>query len=275
MTSQIETLLDLARSADPKVRLTAVRKAGELAGPGGAPDLLKLLLIAKSPEEISAAEQALSSSLNKADNKEQSANLVSGAWTVASVEQKKSLLNILTGIGGKSALEAVRTAVQSTEPAVRSSAIRALGSWNSVEAAPDLLRVAQSTSDPAERILALRSYLAVATDSDLKPETRLEMCNSAAALVKGSEETKLLLSSLGSIENLDSLKLVQPFLNNPEVKEEAGAAILRIADKVLQSQNAKASAKAIEEALDGVSQSSVSAALKERAEKLKNTARSK
>jgi HEAT repeat protein len=275
MASQLETLMDLARSADSKVRLAAVRKAGELAGAGGAPDLLKLLLIAKSSEEIGAAEQALSSSLNKSDNKEQSANLVSGAWTVATVEQKKALLNILTGIGGKGALEAVRTAVQSTEPSVRSSAIRALGSWNSAEAAPDLLRVAQSTSDSAERMLALRSYLAVATDSDLKPEARLEMCTSAAALVKGPEETKLLLSSLGNIDNLNSLKLVQPFLNNPEVKEEAAAAILRIADKVLQSQNAKASAKAIEEALDGVSQSSVSAALKERAEKLKTTARSK
>ena len=275
MTSQFELLLDLARGADQKVRLAAVRRAGDLASQEGAPDLLKLLLVARGPEEVAAAEQALSSSLNKAANKDQSANLVSGAWTVATLEQKQALLNVLTTIGGKSALDAVRTAVQSTESAVRSSAIRALGAWNSAEAAPDLLLVAQSTSDSGERMLALRSYLAVATDSDLKPEARLEMCSSAAALVKSPEETKLLLSSLGSIENLASLKLAQPFLVNSEVKEEAAAALLRISDKVLQSKNAKASAKAIEEALDGVSQASVSAALKERAEQLKTTARSK
>ncbi len=275
MVGALPVLLDLARSADEKVRLAAVGRTGELAGSAGAPEMLKLLLRARTPAEIAAAEQGLSAALLKAEDRNKAAGLAAGAWSVADVEQKMALLNVLASLGGTNALQAVRSAISSDRPEIRSAAIRALGAWNSAEAAPDLLQLAQSATDPVEKVLSLRSYLALATDSDLKPDARLDMCRQASALIKTPEEEKLLLSTLGNVSTMPALKMAQAHLANAAVKEEAANAVLRIAEKLLQARGAGKTAKPIIEALGSAASATANESVKTRAAKLQEVARAK
>ncbi len=275
MTEALPKVLELTRSSDEDVRLTAIRRAGELAGPTGGPELLKLLLQAKTNEELAAAEQGLSASLVKASDRDQAASLVWGAWSIASPGQKMVLLNVLSSIGGPRALEAVRQVVAGQHGELRIAAIRALGAWDSVEGATDLLRVAQSSGDGAERVLSLRSYLNLVNEPGLKPDAKMEMIRQAAGLVNSPDETKLLLATLGGISTLPSLTMAQAYLQQPEVKEEAVSAILRIAEKMLQARSVDKPTESIDEALKAAAAATANPTLKDRALKLQEVGKTK
>jgi hypothetical protein len=118
---------------------------------------------------------------------------------------------------------------------VRNAAIRTLGAWNNAEAAPDLLELARNCPDPAEKTLSLRSYIGLARQTELSAESRLTICREASGLVQQPDEKKLLLGVLGSIPSAGSLKLIEPFLEDSSLKEEASAACVAVAEKLLQS----------------------------------------
>ena len=90
--------------------------------------------------------------------------------------------------GGPKALQAVRGAVGDTNHEVAHTAIRTLAQWRSVEAANDLLELAKSLPDAADKLLCLRGYLNLAGSDELSAPQRLAMCRQAAALVDGAEE---------------------------------------------------------------------------------------
>jgi hypothetical protein len=68
------------------------------------------------------------------------------------------LLRTLSTVGGSDALQAVRAAVNDSNPDVHGAAIRALGAWKTADAAPDLLNLAHNASNPTDQMLCLRSW---------------------------------------------------------------------------------------------------------------------
>jgi HEAT repeat protein len=185
------------------------------------------------------------------------------------------MLNVLAAIGGTNALKAVRVAVGSTLPEVRAAAIRALGAWTSLDAAPDLLKLAGSSSDPTEKMLSLRSYMNLVTESDLKPAERLDLCRQAQSLAQQPDEKKLLLSVLGGINSPQALELVRPHLGDAAVAEEAQNAVLRIADKALQAKDPEPGSDLVLPCLEQTAKDASNPALKSRAEDLLTKARAK
>ncbi len=237
MTSCLPALLKAATDMDLKIRSAALRKAGELGGPAEVPVLSDLLMEAKPGQDLDAAEQALSTLCAKAENPDACAANLAKRMTQAGPAQKGALLRVLSSIGGSTALKAVRTAVNDPSKEVRDAAIRALGAWKTADAAPDLLALAKNASSPTDKMLCLRSYLDLATQPELPAAQRLSMCQEAAGLIQKSDEKKLLLSALGSINSADALPLITPYLDDAATRDEAGAATLAIAEKLLKGRN--------------------------------------
>ncbi len=249
MIASLPAVIKAAGDADAAVRSSAIRKLGELAGPAELPALLDLL--AKSEGgDVDAAAQAISAVCQQAEKPEECAAKVTPLLATATPPRKIAIVRILGSIGGDTSLNAIRGILKdaATPADVRTAAIRTLGNWKSVAAAPDLLNLAKSGTDN-EKLLGLRSYLGMAGRAEIPGDQRLEMCRNTATLAQRPEEKKILLGALGNINSPDALPLIAPHIDDAATSNEAVAAAVSSAERVLQAKLAPAEAAKLVEAL--------------------------
>ena len=72
------------------------------------------------------------------------------------------LLEILSDVGGSTALQTLAKAVAGNDRGQQDTASRLLGKWNSLDAAPVLLDLAKSDAENKYRVRGLRGYLGLA-----------------------------------------------------------------------------------------------------------------
>jgi HEAT repeat protein len=274
-TSAIPALFDAAGSSDPTVRTAAIKKLGELAGAAELPRLFDLLARATSPEDLEAAEQALSAAGLKATDPGSCVQQVETRLAQAPPAQKCALVRVLGAVGGTNALKAVRAALNDPNAEVHAAAIRTLGGWSTADAAPGLLELAKSAGNPTDKMICLRGYLRLAGQTELPVDKRLAMCRQAADLAQKDDEKKLLLAALGGITSAEALKLITPYLEEAGTREEAATAVVDISDKLLQRRNADNLAPQLIQPLDKVAQVTSSADLAKRAKELRDQAKHK
>ncbi len=275
MTQAVPTLLKAADKAEGKVRPEAIKMAGELGSPDQLPSLLNLLVGFEASQDLEATRQALSNLCGKSDDTQAISKLLIARLDGARPAQKIVLLRVLSGVGGPTALKAVRQAVEDSNEEVHTGAIRALGTWKTPDAATDLLALAKTADNANDKMLCLRSYLGFAARRDLPAERRLAMCREAVELVQRADEKKLLIGTLGGIESIDALELIEPYLTDPDAKQEAVVASLGIADRLLSRRNANEYAAKLIGPLEKVAEAAPSDNLAERARNLLGQARSK
>jgi HEAT repeat protein len=238
MTAAVPHLLRTANDADPKVRSAALVRVGELGGPGEVPAVLDLLPKLSTAQDLDAAETALSALCSKSDRPEACAQQLTARLPQTQPAQKSALLRVLSSVGGPAALAAVRSSVNDPSPEVHATAIRALGSWRTADAAPHLLELAKTAQNPTDRTLSLRGYLGLAANTDFPADQRLAMARQASEIARQAEEKRLLLAALGSINSPESVALIAPYLEDQETKEEAAAAIVAISERLMKGKQA-------------------------------------
>ncbi len=244
MTQALPAVAKATTDADAGVRVAAIRRLGELGGTSEIATLVGVLASAKTSPEVAAAEQALSTLAVREGNPGGTVSQVRSRLAGLEAAKSAAMLRVLGAIGGPEALEVVRAALGSQDAAIRADAIRVLSDWRTADAAPDLLGLAKSSSNPTDKMLALRGYTGFASNPDLPAEQRLAICREAAAIVQKPEEKKLLLGALGSIKNLAAVEMITPHLQPADTKEEAVAAIVAVADELLKRNDAAAATTA-------------------------------
>ncbi len=272
MTSALPVLLDLARRGDPKLRPAALKRLGELGGDAETPALLDMVMRAPAPAEMDAAEQALTAVAARSAQPEASAAPILRQLPQADPASKSALLRVLSTLGGPSALQAVRAAVNDPDAGIRSNAIRALGQWRTPDAAPALLALAKNAASPADKLLCLRGYLGWAANTDLQATQRLDMCRQAMPIIQTEAEKKLLLGTLGGIVAVPAVQLIAPYLDDPAVREEAVTATVTVAERLLTGRNATPSARELVPALQQAASKTGNAELAQKIRQLINRA---
>jgi len=202
-------------------------------------------------------------------------NELCSALDKAETRQKLALLRVLSVVGGAKALKTVRSAVDDSNADVHRGAIRELGSWGSMDAAPHLLALAKKATNQNDKTLCLRGYLGLASRPDLPGEQRLSMCRQAEGLLQRADEKKLLLGALGNINSADAVAMIVPYLDSSGTREEAGAALVSVADKLLQGSDASKVASKLIQPLEKVAQVTTNTDMAKRAKRLLRQARSK
>ena len=234
MTKSIPALLKAAGDADAKVRPAAIRKIGELGGPEELPALLDVLARLKDSQDLDATERALSAVCVKTDNPQSQAGKLIGLLAKAQPAQKAVLLRVLGVVGGPDALKAVRAAVDDSDAQVRDAAFRALCSWKTADAAPDLLTMAKSAPEASRKTAALRGYINLVRDESLSAEQKLAMCKQAAELINRNEDKKLLLGALGTVPSVEALAMAMTNVDDPATRDEACFAAVAISEKIVE-----------------------------------------
>jgi hypothetical protein len=120
-------------------------------------------------------------------------------------------------------------------------------------------------------VLFIRGYLTLAANTDIPQIERFTMCQEGSKLAQNSEEKRLLLAALSEIHSPNSLALIRGLMDDKAIVEEASAAAVTVAEKLVEGPSP---AKTIEP-LEKVTQSSSNANLVQKAKKLLDVAKQK
>lgn len=231
-------LLDAARQPDETLRAAAVKAAGVLAGREHMPALVTLLVEAPEGDFRTEVENALVATAARVEEPGARTADILAALNAASGDAARTtpLVRVLGRIGDDSALDALRAALASPDPAIRDAAIQALSDWPTPAPLADLLGFAQQTQDEAVRNRALRGYFRLlALPSDRAPSDTLARYEEGLALATRPEEVKLALSGLGDVRDLRVAEVLERYLADPQYQAEAKAAIERLAQVSTQA----------------------------------------
>jgi HEAT repeat protein len=236
------TLLKTAEDADEGIRIASIKVLNDLGTAAELPAVVGLIVKAKSPAEMQAAEEAASAICLRQKDRAASADKVVASLAQAQGPAKLALLRVLRSVGGPKALAAVRAAAKDPNPEINDTALRALCEWQSVEALPDVAELAKTAKETKVKVLALRGYIRLIGLQDVADSKKLAALKDAMAMCDRKEEKRLVLAALGHIETAESLALVVQNVSNPDLKDEASLAAVAIGEKIADSKPAEVNA---------------------------------
>jgi HEAT repeat protein len=218
---------------DAGIRNAAVQTIGIIGQDQQTADLVKLLQETNSPRERTGIRKALLA--------------VSGRCGVSCISHLRPLtqgrdnelhmigLHALAIIGGPDALAAVKSAIESDEPAVQDEAVRILSTWpnnwpDDDEAGQALLTLATSAEKMSRRVLGLRGYLQyIRGNKKLSNEQKVAKVINVLSSIKRPEEKRQAIAVLGEAPSSSALELLTTFAEDPAVVEEVYSAMVGIA----------------------------------------------
>ncbi|RPJ71375.1 MAG: hypothetical protein EHM24_12595 [Acidobacteria bacterium] len=218
------------QSASSKTRLQALESLRVIGTPSDVPAVLELMLKTADDTERSGAEATVSSLTQKVSRADQRAREVKARLAAEKdPDARARLLGLLPLVGDASTLPVLRAALDDTSPDVRDAAVRALTAWPTHEARDDIFRLARDSRNETHRLLAIHGLIRIiGVDRYRDPQAAVADLRLAAGFAWRPEEQKLVLGALGQFACKDALEMATGFLQEPEVKAEAQAAMERI-----------------------------------------------
>jgi HEAT repeat protein len=231
LRAAVPFLLKTADDPDAQLRAAALIALGKTIAQDNLPALIARVSGAQNPEEAAAAVKAVGAACQRMPNREACAEQLVAAMSSASVASKCRFLEVLAAVGGTKALETVASAANDSQAEMQETASRLLGEWMDVDVAPVLLDLAKHAADEKYKIRALRGYIRLLRQFPLTDEQRSEMCRIAMETAQRTAEKKLVLEVIGRYPNAATLSLVLDAAKVPELKNDAVAVAMIIAEK--------------------------------------------
>jgi hypothetical protein len=179
--------------------------------------------------------------------------------------ERNGWIRVLARAGYAKALPVIEAAVNDPDPGVADNAIAELAHWPNPAPVPALLRAMESSSSPGLRKRALASLLDLATsavDEAQSPAPQIvQWLQRAQPHVQLTPDKLRLLSLLGRLPTIESVRLLTPYLEDSSVRAEAASGLVQIASPLAKG-NEGAELKA---ALEKLAASDTTPALRERA----------
>ena len=264
-------MVKAARDSDENIRKVAIKGLAAAAGEKQLPDIVALLVAAKSDSERSGLETALAAVAGRVADTEARAVPIVAGMARADAGAKARLITVLGRLGGAKALACVRSQLKASAAEVATEAVRALAAWPDAGPAPDLLNVIKTTKSKTQKVLAFRGYIRMANLAgapgwaERGAAATTAMYKQALALATSVADKKSVLAGLAGARSADALKLVESLLADAALKAEAEVALVQVAS------NARGSAPTeVRAALTKVIASTQNAGLREKAQAIIN-----
>ncbi|MCX6998515.1 MAG: hypothetical protein NTV49_15885 [Kiritimatiellaeota bacterium] len=225
----VTVVLGAAASADPAVRLAAMKALGTTAAPAQLPQMMALALKSTAADEQAAALRAVVAVAKVLPEAEQRAGMVLDVYPNAPAGIKAQLLGVLPELGGQQALETVTGAVTGPEDSIRNAAVGALANWPDQAAAATMLQAAAVITNLTHQALLLRGFVRLVRESGQPDTAKLGRYQEALAAARRSDEKKIILGALVDVKTLAALQLLDKYLDDPELRDEAASVAVLVA----------------------------------------------
>jgi len=244
-------LLRQAGDSEPSVSIAAFQALRSLAS---VEELPRLIDLAKNCSGESVRDAAVSAVLgacrNSEDTDQAGALVLNELKTATTSTEKESWIRVLTSLGYARALPTITAVLHEADPKLAQRTISHLSRWPDPAPMATLFDVLEETSNPSLRRQALMGILQLATtaaDRGTATEAQLvTWLRRAGKAVASVQEKRSLISSLGRVKHIDSVRLSASYLNDPDVKIEAIHAILNAAEPLSKGPNHQAVAAVLE-----------------------------
>lgn len=220
-------------SGESAVATAAIDALGALSPAGDLPAILSVLTGAKDPAVRRSTElAAIAVALRNTDPEKRADPVIAAYRSATEIEAKCSLLRVLGGVGNGAALDVLKEALRDGDVQIGESALRSLTNWPDTGATPVLLAYARTAgSNNTRRALAVRGalrQLGAAAPTAEKPEQLVEWFIRAETMVRGVEEKRLLLSGISALKHPEALRILKPYMDDPEVAGESAVAAVAL-----------------------------------------------
>jgi HEAT repeat protein len=225
-------LLKALESNDQTVRTAALSALGETVDAKGLNVLITQVVTPKRAEDAAAAEKALlTASIRMPDREACAAELTAAVDKARALPLKIKLLEVIGAVGGKKALSTVGAAGKSNVPELQDVSTKLLGEWTTDDAAPVLLDLATMPGHKYQG-RAIKGYIRIARQFVIPEDQRNEMCQKAMEAAKATADKKLVLVVLQRYPNATTFKQALAALQVADLKEDATATVLSIAQSL-------------------------------------------
>ncbi|MDT8301168.1 MAG: family 16 glycoside hydrolase [Sedimentisphaerales bacterium] len=239
-TEAIPALFSVTEDSNRNIRQTAYKALGELSGQQELPEMVSILLAAKSDADRTGIERAMVDIVTRLD--EPDAAPVIAGLTDADNTARPHLLTVLSRIGGQQTLEAVRDQLRTGSAEIKKAAIRAMADWPEATPLEDLMKIAKSERDSTNQVLALRGYIKLlGIPANRSAAETVTLLAEAMSVAKRDDEKKAVLSALSKYPCKEALALAEQWKEIPGLTAEAELALKKIKE-ALVSKNLKATA---------------------------------
>jgi type 1 glutamine amidotransferase/HEAT repeat protein len=229
ITGAVPALLKSAEGADANVRIAMQKNVRIIAEPSDLPALVETLTEARSDTERNEAEKTLVTVAGRAEPGKKTAAILAKFSGMTNVDNKCSLISVLGEIGDDG-LDVIRDGLKDKEPQIQKSAIRAMSAWPNPAPLDDLLNVAETSGDDVQKVLALRGVVKLlAYDSERSTQQTSQLYEKAMNLATQPSEKKMVLGGLANMKDVASLQMATGYLHDQTLKQEAAAAVTKIA----------------------------------------------
>jgi HEAT repeat protein len=225
-------LFEYASDPDPDVRMESIRALGKLASPALIPDLITVLRQTGTRRERQEAERAIYAVTQKIpENENRSAGIIGALGNTEDPEVLTSLINIIGMIGDGKDLDVLRDYLGSEVEGIQLAVIRSMSGWPDAGPMKDLKQLASTTDDQRKHALALRGYVdVVLADNQMSGAEKFREIRYAYDLSTNTAESRIVISGLSRIGSLEALDMAVGILEEPALRKEAEAAVVRIAE---------------------------------------------
>lgn len=222
-TEAVPALLKLAQDQDPDIRQDAWAGLGALAADDNIDSIMAIVLNIKDTVDLARVEAAIKGIFSRADNRSKCFEAVAARYPQAAEATKAVILELGAAIGDSNALKLERSALKSPNKQLSAAALRALAKWPNESAVADLLELARNASEAVDRIVALRGYIRIAglNRARLSDAERIKMFRTAMNLATRPAEKKQVIGALQNVKSIESLKMLQQYLDDSALKAEA------------------------------------------------------
>jgi HEAT repeat protein len=225
----VPTMLQKAKVSDSTIRKAAMQALGDLAEEKDMPKLVDLLLTCDAKDLADAEKMAMNVIRRMQDLNAGTKAVLAGLDKTKDTNVISALLRLVGRMGTDLGLMAVQAALKEAD--TLDTAIRVLSDWPTDKPADDLRKVAQTSSDLRQSILATRGYISLIGKNTKRPTKQtLQMYADAMQLAKRVDEKRLVLAGIANLKSVDALNMVAKYLDEPALQQEAASAAVKIAE---------------------------------------------
>ena len=223
-------LVEILDVDDAQLRGAAMRALGDVACAEQIPAMIQAMLKTEGRERRDSEKAIVAVCKRCSDGKNAAAPLLT-ALDKADSASRAQLLPMIGDIGGAPALKLIETSLNGGDEAMRAAAVEAVCRWPDNDALPLLEQLAGGAGRNEDVAKAVRAYVRLATSVRRNHKQTLEMLRKAMGWAKGIKERKLIVGRVVQVRRLEALRFVVPYLDDPELANDAGRAVVYLAGR--------------------------------------------